>query len=203
MTATIDFYFSIDSRYSYLAATQLPALEGELGARVHWRPLGLSALLAARGATPFSDGLRISGQYEHDYREIDTSRWAALYGVKIGTPDWSKGDWERINRAAVSSAVAGTCPAFVMALYEAIMVRNAIPADDAAIARIADEAGLDGARIAAGIDAPATEELHRETVDAARRAGVFGVPSFVVEGQMFWGNDRLLLLKHWLQQRPH
>jgi 2-hydroxychromene-2-carboxylate isomerase len=201
MAATIDFYFSIDSRYSYLAATQLPALEREFGARVNWRPLGLNALLAARGATPFSDGLRVSGQYEHDYREIDTSRWAALYGVKIVAPDWSKGDWDRINRAAVSSAVAGSCPAFVMALYDAIMARNAIPGNDGAIARIASDAGLDGARIVAGIDAPATENHLRETIAAARQAGVFGVPSFVTGGQMFWGNDRILLLKHWLSQQ--
>jgi len=201
MPTTIDFYFSIDSRYSYLAATQIPALEREFGAHFHWRPLVLSALLQARGATPFSSGLRVSGQYEHDYRDTDTSRWAAFYGVRIVTPDWSKGDWTRINRAAVSAAVAGSCPAFVTALYSAIMVQGAVPADDAAITRIADTAGLDGTRIAAGIDAPATEKLHGDTVEAARQAGVFGVPSFVVDGQMFWGNDRIILLRHFLKQQ--
>jgi 2-hydroxychromene-2-carboxylate isomerase len=201
MPIPIDFYFSIDSRYSYLAATQIPLIEREFGAQFRWHPLGLAALLAARGATPFSDGLRVSGQYEHDYRDIDTGRWAAFYGVKIVTPDWSQGDWTRINRAAVSAAVAGCCPAFVTALYDAIMVQGAVPGDDAAIARIADKAGLDGARIAAGIDAAATDKRHSDTVEAARQAGVFGVPSFVTDGQMFWGNDRILLLKHWLQQR--
>jgi 2-hydroxychromene-2-carboxylate isomerase len=198
MPTTIDFYFSIDSRYSYLAATQIPALEREFGATVRWRPLALSALLAARGATPFADK-PVSGQYERGYRDIDTGRWAAFYGVKIVSPDWDKGDWDRINRAAISAAGLGSCPAFVTALYDAVMVRNAIPANDAAIARIGDQAGLDGARIVAGIDAPATERLHRDTVEAARKAGVFGVPSFVTDGQMFWGNDRIILLKHWLE----
>ena len=200
MSPTIDFYFSIDSRYSYLAATQIPALEREFSATVRWRPLALSALLAARGATPFADK-PVSGQYERDYRDIDTGRWADFYGVKIVSPDWDKGDWTRINLAAVSAAHLGCCPAFVTALYDAVMVRNAIPGNDAAIARIADKAGLDGAKIVAGIDAPATERLHRETVEEARRAGVFGVPSFVTDGQMFWGNDRIVLLKHWLSQR--
>jgi 2-hydroxychromene-2-carboxylate isomerase len=202
MPPTIDFYFSIDSRYSYLAATQIPVLEREFGATVNWRPLGLSALLAARGATPFSTGLRVSGQYEHDYRDIDTRRWAEFYGVKITTPDWRQGDWDRINLAAVAAAVEGSCRAFVTALYDAVMVQGAVPKDDAALARIADQAGLDGTRLVAGIDAPATAALHRATIEQARQAGVFGVPSFVTDGEMFWGNDRLILLRHRLSQKP-
>jgi 2-hydroxychromene-2-carboxylate isomerase len=177
-------------------------LEREFGATVNWRPLGLSALLAARGATPFSSGLRVSGQYEHDYRDIDTRRWAEFYGVRITTPDWRQGDWDRINLAAVAAAVEGRCRPFVTALYDAVMVQGAVPKDDAAIARIAGQAGLDGARLVAGIDAPATAALHRATIEQARQAGVFGVPSFVTDGEMFWGNDRLILLRHRLSQKP-
>jgi 2-hydroxychromene-2-carboxylate isomerase len=195
MAYTIDFYFSIDSRYSYLAATQMPALEAEFGAQVRWLPLKLSALLAARGASPF-EGRPVSGQYEAAYRDIDTARWAAYYGVPIASPDWSKGDWERMNMAAVAAAVEGCCPAFVRALYDAVMVRNAIPETDAAIARLADAAGLPGARIAAAIDAPETARRHAAHVEAALKAGVFGVPSFVADGETFWGNDRLVLLRH-------
>ncbi|MFZ5792587.1 MAG: 2-hydroxychromene-2-carboxylate isomerase [Pseudomonadota bacterium] len=200
MPPTIDFYFSIDSRYSYLAATQMPVLEAGFGAQVRWRPLRLSALLAARGASPF-EGRPVSGQYEAAYRDTDTARWAAYYGVPIVSPDWGKGDWERMNMAAVAAAVEGCCPAFVRALYGAVMVRNAIPETDAAIRRIADAAGLPGARIVAGIDARETAQRHGAHIEAALKAGVFGVPSFVADGEMFWGNDRLVLLRHLLETK--
>ena len=195
MTREIDFYFSIDSRYSYLASTQLPALERDFGLRINWRPLALLALLEARGKNPFGDGGQ-SGQYDPAYRSIDVTRWAEFYGVPLISPDWDRGDWPRINLTAVAAAALGCCPAYVRALYDAIMVRGETPADDGAIARLADRAGLDGKAIVVGIDGPATAKLHKTNIDAAMAAGVFGVPSFVLDGKMFWGNDRLALLRH-------
>lgn len=196
----IDFYFSIDSRYSYLASTQLPALERKFDVKIAWRPLALFKLLEARGKNPFADGGQ-SGQYDPAYRGTDVARWAAFYGVPLNSPDWDKGDWLRINLSAVAAAALGCCPAYVRALFDAIMVRGETPADDAAIARLADRAGLDGKAIAAGIDSQATAALHRANIAAAMAAGVFGVPSFVVADKMFWGNDRIVLLRYELEKR--
>jgi 2-hydroxychromene-2-carboxylate isomerase len=197
---TIDFYFSIDSRYSYLATTQLPALERDFGVTIAWRPLALFKLLEARGKNPFADGGQ-SGQYDPAYRGTDVTRWADLYGVPLISPDWDKGDWLRINLSAVSAAALDCCPAYVRALFDAVMVRGETPADDAAIARLADRAGLDGKAIVAGIDSGAAAALHRANIEAAIAAGVFGVPSFVAGKKMFWGNDRIALLRHELQKR--
>jgi 2-hydroxychromene-2-carboxylate isomerase len=200
MSRSVDFYFSIDSRYSYLAATQIAGIEQDCGVGVRWRPLTLESLLKARGASPF-EGRPVSGQYERDYRSADVTLWAASYGIKLVDPDWDGVDWRRVNRAAVASAVLDVCPIFVKALYEAIMVRRESPKDDAAIARIAVAAGIDGARLVTAIDTPAVEERHLLHRDAALAAGVFGVPSFVADGTMFWGNDRIALLKWHLKKQ--
>jgi 2-hydroxychromene-2-carboxylate isomerase len=72
--------------------------------------------------------------------------------------------------------------------------------DDAALAEIAGAAGLDGDRLVAEIDAPETQARHHATLEAALSVGVFGVPSFVIAGEVFWGNDRIVLLRHHLAE---
>ena len=74
---TVDFYYSIGSRYSYLASSQIAALERETGCRVVWHPLNSTTLISRRGANPF-EGPPVSGQYDWSYRERDAKRWAAL-----------------------------------------------------------------------------------------------------------------------------
>jgi 2-hydroxychromene-2-carboxylate isomerase len=83
----VDFYFGLGSRYSYLAATQVPRIARETGAHFVWRPLYSRVLIARAGRDPFAaDGRR--GQYEPAYRTKDAQRWARCYGVPYAEPDW-------------------------------------------------------------------------------------------------------------------
>jgi 2-hydroxychromene-2-carboxylate isomerase len=81
----IDFYYSIGSRYSYLASTQIDALKKETGCHVEWHPVNSVRLIAQRESSPFK-GKPVSGQYEWTYRELDTKRWAKFYGVPYLEP---------------------------------------------------------------------------------------------------------------------
>ena len=81
----IDFYYSIGSRYSYLAATQIDALQQETGCEVEWHPVNSVRLIAQGERNPFA-GKPASGQYEWTYRELDAQRWAKLYGVPYIEP---------------------------------------------------------------------------------------------------------------------
>lgn len=195
----VDFYYSIDSRYSYLAATQIPGLEAEFGITIGWKPIAFRALMIARGDDPFTEGPRI-GQYDPAYRSIDVHRWANYYKVPLVEPDW-EGDWRRIALAAVAALRLDAGQAMSFALYAAVMQDQATPKTDADLARIATAAGLDGDRLLALIDEPETARLHQQHLDDARRVGVFGVPSFALGSDIFWGNDRLVLLRHRLNTR--
>jgi 2-hydroxychromene-2-carboxylate isomerase len=73
--------------------------------------------------------------------------------------------------------------------------------DDLACARIAREVGLDQAAFLRALDETATAKLLDATVDRAIARGVFGVPSFVVEGRVYFGNDRLPIVRHVLLKR--
>jgi 2-hydroxychromene-2-carboxylate isomerase len=80
MTPTVDFYYGLGSRYSYLASTQLARIAAATGCRFDWQPLKSGALMELRGGHPFH-GEPVSGQYEWPYRRLDAEAWAEFYGV--------------------------------------------------------------------------------------------------------------------------
>lgn len=198
MTATVDFYYSIGSRYSYLAATQMAALECDTGAAVRWRPLYSGLLMQRRGMDPFH-GPPASGQYEPAYRSRDVARWARFYGVPFHDPDWTALDWQRLALAAVAADRLGSAAQFTLRLYDAVFGNGCTPQGDAHLAAIAGDIGLDGAAFLDALNSRETASRHEQTISEALAAGVFGVPSFVVRDELFWGNDRLVLLREHLR----
>jgi len=75
------------------------------------------------------------------------------------------------------------------------------PSDEAVCVRIAEEVGLPGSEFASALADPETERLAASSAEEAYRRGAFGVPTFFVDQQMFWGNDRIVLLRHLLTRR--
>jgi len=95
----VEFFFSPGSRYCYLAASQIPALEAETGCRVDWRPVDGHALRALRGRDPFL-GEPPSGQYDWTYRRTDAEAWADYYGIPFREPPDHDLDFDLLVRAA-------------------------------------------------------------------------------------------------------
>ncbi len=193
---TVDFYYSIGSRYSYLAHTQIAALECDCGVAIRWFPLQSAALMRAAGRTPF-EGAAASTQYVPEYRSLDAARWAKLYGIPYREPDWAKIDFARVNLAAVAAAAQADPRRYSETLFQQAYGKGA-GFDDKTLAALARSAGLDGEKLVAAIDAPEIQARHHATIEAALSVGAFGVPSFVINGEVFWGNDRIVLLRHHL-----
>lgn len=197
--ATVDFFYGIGSRYSYLASTRLERLSAETGCAFRWRPLYSGDLFAARGRDPFA-GRPVSGQYDWAYRRRDAERWAAYYGVPYREPEDVRFDPRRLALASTAAARLGAVEAFSHGVFRTLFIAGTSPLDDAACLRIAAEAGLDGTTFRSALDAPETADQHAATVEEAVRRGIFGVPTFALGEQAFWGNDRLPLLRHTLLQ---
>lgn len=196
----VDFYFSVGSRYSYLAATQVPKLAAETGAAFNWRPLQSRQLIERAGNDPFRVEVR-RGQYDPAYRRKDAERWAALYAVPYSDPDWERFDSLRNALACVTARLMGRGEAFARALFDIVFGGRATYSDADFLAA-AQQAGLDGPALIVGISSPDCHREHQSALEAAARAGAFGVPSFVPEtGEMFWGQDRLPLLRHRLMSQ--
>lgn len=201
MATAIDFFYGIGSRYSYLAATQMDRLAADTGATVRWRPLWSTLLMQRRGMDPFR-GAPASGQYEAAYRTRDVFQWADYYGIPFRDPDWDALNWERFALSAVAADGLGAVGRYTLNLYDAVFGGCRPPLTDSNLADIGRKSGIDGGKLVAAIDTPATAQRHEQNIADAIAAGVFGVPSFVTDGQMFWGNDRLLLLRHHLGAKP-
>ena len=194
---TIDFYYGIGSRYSYLAQSQVEGLERDFGVALRWLPLHSAELMRLAGRTPFA-GEASSTQYVPEYRSLDARRWARLYGIPYREPDWEKIDFARVNLAAVAAAAQADPAEFSRRLFRHVFAEGARTMDDPVLRDLAGDAGLDGARLVKEIDAPETLSRHHATLEAALSAGVFGVPSFVIGRELYWGNDRIVLLRHHL-----
>ncbi|MDR3418746.1 MAG: DsbA family protein [Nevskia sp.] len=199
---TIAFYYSIGSRYSYLASSQLARLEQDFGCRVDWRPINGSALRARSVYNPFEQA-RATGQYDWSYRERDATRWAALYGIPFLEPRGRvQFDPQQLALAAVAAKRLGVVEAMSHALFGAMFAEAAVTAiDRAECIRRAQACSIAAARFEQELDDPATAQELADITGEADRLGVFGVPTFVVDGELFWGNDRLVLLRQHLAAR--
>jgi len=198
---TVRFFFGIGSRYSYLAATQVPRLAIETGARFEWRALHSPELIASAGPDPFRAGSR-RGQYDGSYRTLDATRWACFYGVAYHEPPWAEIDWKLMALAAVAADTMGAGEAFATSLFRDCFADGRPPRSLEALAGIAEAVGLPKREFSDAIASPSTAERHRDNLQSALAAGAFGVPSFVLDdGQLFWGQDRLPLLRRELLER--
>jgi 2-hydroxychromene-2-carboxylate isomerase len=196
----VEFFYGIGSRYSYLASTQLDRLAAETGYRIRWRPLFSGDLFAARGRNPFT-GEPASGQYDWAYRRRDAERWAAYYGVPYREPDDLAFDPRRLALACTAAARLGAVEPFSRCLFRALFVDGISPLDEVC-ATLARQAGLDQAAFRRALVQPETAASLAATVQEAVARGVFGVPSLVLGDEIYFGNDRLVLLRHALLKTP-
>jgi 2-hydroxychromene-2-carboxylate isomerase len=191
MAKPIEFYFDFSSPYGYLASTQIDALGAKHKRDVAWYPFLLGAAFKVTGQKPLVE-VPVRGPYHlHDF-----ARSARLLGVPFRLPEkfpffglaasrafyWLGGD-ERAKRLAKS--------VFNAAFGEG---RDVTPV--AVVAELAKTQGIDG--LEQGIELPETKTKLHNVTDQAIAAGIFGSPFFIVDGEAFWGHDRLAQVDRWL-----
>ena len=200
MMREIDFYLGLGSRYSYLAASQVDRIEKTYGCRFVWKPIASGALMDRRGGNPFR-GEPASGQYDWGYREYDAKCWAAYYGIPFREPVAFRVDPDRLALACLAADEQGALVACCRLLQRLIFI-DGLAIDDEVIAGLASQLGLDATAFRRDLGSPTTRARHDSLLEEARTHGAFGVPTFFVDRQMFWGNDRLVLLEAALAGKP-
>jgi 2-hydroxychromene-2-carboxylate isomerase len=192
----IDAYIGLGSRYSYLAFTQFDRIERTHRCNFVLRPLSSIELMQLRGRSPF-EGPPSSGQYEWDYRRCDAEAWARYYDVPYLEPASLPEDHRLMAKACWATGNQIGMRAYCGALFRSVFVhREAV--DHALCLALARKLGLDTEAFAERFRDDAIDDVVSSTAQSAISHGVFGVPSFLVDDRMFWGNDRLVLLEHYL-----
>jgi 2-hydroxychromene-2-carboxylate isomerase len=196
MSRTVEFFFDVGSPAAYLAFQRLPALCGQLGATLDWRPMLLGGVFQATGNQSPAN-IPAKGRYLF----TDLERFARRHG----TP-FRQNPHFPINTLTLMRVAAGLqlrepqrLMAFVEAVYRAIWVDQRDMNDGAVVAGVLREAGFDPeALLALAADPEVKERLKAQTQEAVAR-GVFGAPTFFVGTDMFWGQDRLDFVKEALE----
>ena len=191
--------FSPGSRYSYLAGSQLARISSERRCRFDWRPVLGSEIRRLRGHDPFQ-GAPVSGQYEWAYRQRDAEMWAEYYGIPYREPPPHDFDFDLLARAAGAATRLAAADSYGWALCSVIYGTDTWPIDRGVCVDLAAQLGLPRGQFERALDESATRELLTQNARDAHARGAFGVPTFILNGVMYWGNDRLVLLEHALTQ---
>jgi len=199
MSAPIDFYFDFSSPYGYLASEQIDALGAKHGRAVMWHSIVLDAQFQPQG------GMKIpAALMRTEYVRRDVERSAAYFGIPYKEPVPYPVHTEHAARAFqwLSDRNPDEARAFAHAVFRAYFVDGRNIAETAVLLEIADALKLDREDVSAAFSDAATKARLKAEIDLAEARGVFGSPFFIVEGEGFWGNDRLLQLERWLAQGP-
>jgi len=195
MAQQVEFFFDYGSPFSYLADTQLAALERHTGATVVYRPMLLGAVLKETGnASP------ITVPAKGRYMGVELHRWARRYGVPFAANKFFPINTMRLMRGAVAAQHAECFAEYHRVIYPAFWVDGTNLGEPEVIRAVLDKAGLNADLILARIEEPDVKEQLRLNTEEAVRRGVFGAPTFFVGEEMFWGNDRLMFVEEALTQ---
>jgi len=195
MPTPIDFWFDFSSPYGYLASELVDPLAARHGREVRWRPLLLGVIFKETGGAPLTE-VPMKGAYsKHDF-----ARSARFHGVPFRMPSRFPIPAQTPSRIVLSLRARDPALAarVAKALYRAYFVDDRDISDPAVAAEVAGAAGADAAAARAAVDDPAVKEALKGEVAQAIAAGVFGSPFFVVDGEPFWGVDRLPQVERWL-----
>lgn len=185
---SLDFWFEFGSTYSYLSAARIGAIATAAGVEIRWQPFLLGPIFQQQGwdDSPFNL-YPVKGRYM--WRDME--RLCEGYGLPFRKPSVFPRNGLLAARICCAGRDEAWLPGFVEAVYAANFARDRDISDPAFLAGVLGALSVDGERWVSEAGAPATKQRLRDQTERAVELGIFGAPSFAVDGEIFWGNDRL------------
>ena len=192
----IDFYFDFSSPYGYLAATQINALAARHGREVNWRPILLGPAFKASGNMPLV-GQPLKGEYSLR----DFPRTARFMRVPFNMPAPFPISTQNAARAFywLADRDPQQAKTLAAALFKTYFVDGCDITSPDVVVEVAAQQGVNRDELGAALANPAVKERLKQEVEASLARGVFGSPYIVVNGEAFWGSDRLEQIDAWLK----
>lgn len=189
MDKAIDYYYSLISPWTYMGGPRLEEIAARHGATIAYKPIKLSEIFPASGGLPLAK----RAPARQTYRLAELERWRAFLDMPLNmhpkhfpTPEWP----------AAGMVIAAPHPApergrLTNALLRAVWVEERDISDRETLQAIAGENSMDGNALLAQAEGGAVNEEYQANTAEAMALGVFGAPTYVYGGELFWGQDRL------------
>ena len=193
----IDFYFDFSSPYGYLMAEKIDALAEKHGRKVRWHPVLLGVIFQATGSRPPVDGASSKSRYMLS----DFHRSARFLGVPYNPPSRFPLPTQNAARAFywLHGEDCALARRFAHATYRAFFVDDRDISAPETVLDIAAAVGVDRTALAAALQSPEIKERLKQECEGALQAGVFGSPHVIIDGEAFFGADRLPQIDKWLE----
>lgn len=197
--ASIDFYFDFSSPYSYIASERIEELAARYGYQVVWKPMLLGVLFKTTGGVPLTMG----HPWRAKYAEMDFARSAEFHGVPFRQPSKFPQPTQSVARALLwlQRNAPDKAAAFAHEAFREMFARDGDLTSAETLERLARAVGADPQALAAATQDAAIKQALVDINDEAARLEIFGAPTFVLDGERFWGHDRMPYLERRLQRK--
>ena len=189
---TIDYFFTLVSPFAYLGHRAFLDTAKVHGAEISFRPVALMGVWEHSGAVPLPQ----RPQSRQDYRLIELQRWREKRGVKLNLhPKHFPANPTLADRSVIALVEDGADPAdYAGAVQKACWAQDKDIADADVLAGLLEQAGNNAGAILKAAESDVVAAIQKANTDAAVAFGVIGAPGYVLNGEPFWGQDRIELL---------
>ena len=191
MAKHVDYYVSLNSPWAYLGSQRFAAMAKKYGADVTIWPVDFGSVFAVSGGLP----LPKRAPQRQAYRMMELKRWREHTGVKLNLePKFFPSNEVPAAKCVIALREQGRMAdaiAVAHAVMSALWTEDKNTGDPATLKSIIAGCGLDADAVIAASEAPGLADKREEYTKHAIAQGVFGAPSFVIDGEIFWGQDRL------------
>ena len=184
----IDFYFSIGSTYTYLSVSRILDVEKKHQVKFNWKPFSVRAIMKEMNNIPFPK----EKMNKVNYMWRDIERRAKGYGFFAKTPvPYPLTEFDLANKLAILGLNEGWGIDYVRLTYKRWFQEGKEPATEPNISEICKELKIDKEKVVSNAKSSDIENQYLKNTESARKNKVFGSPSFIVNSEIFWGDDRM------------
>ena len=201
MSHRLEFFFDCSSPWTYLAFEHAQRRLADLDVEIRWRPILVGGIFNSTNPSVYATREQ-PVPAKAAYMKKDLQDWARFVGLTIGWPEVFPVNSVKAMRGCLVAEPLGRLPAFARAVFESYWGELEDISQDSVLEKIAVRVGLDPRQLFAGIAAPEVKARLRANTDELIARGGFGSPTMFVDGDdMYFGNDRLPLVRAALARR--